>query len=248
MAPSLLAGITQTASGGYITLSGLAVGSSNAVKHRWLAGGSASSREGNTLPWATPPSRRDSVVLESGGWNAVKRPVRLANMETISVLNLLPRPLFSTYRGNQFWGYTGTARYTLPALFPPPPLLTPPWVPSLVEEDLLTVCWRSHFFHIPWERGAQWGQGLSIQQERCRNFEHSGCGSKSGMNESHFFWPFLLIWMRRGGGLRLWHNLRKMKYMLNEQTLDQYISEKILTMYFNHAVLVPLMDSRTLYV
>ena len=51
----------------------------------WLAGGSASSREGNTPPLATPPSRRDPAVLESGGWDAVKRPMSLANMETISV-------------------------------------------------------------------------------------------------------------------------------------------------------------------
>ena len=139
------------------------------------------------------------------GWDAVKRPVRLANMEIISILmtkNLLPRPLFSTYRGNQFWGYNGTAGYTLPALFPPPPpLLIPPG--SLrgrrgLLTPKLTVCWSSHFFHISWERGGgggQRGQGLSIQHDRGRHLEHSGCGSKSEMKEwhrSHFIWPFLL--------------------------------------------------------
>ena len=36
--------------------------------------------------------------------------------------------------------------------------------------------------------------------------------------------------------------------MLNEQTLEKYISEKILTTYFNHAVLGPELDSRALYV
>ena len=90
-----------------IPLSGLAVGPNGAVRHCWLAGGSASSREGNTPSWANPPSRRDPAVLESGGWDAVKRPVRLANMEAISVLND-EKP---TYKAailnlprNQLWG------------------------------------------------------------------------------------------------------------------------------------------------
>ena len=55
--------------------------------------------------------------------------------------NLLPRPLFSTYRGISF-GVDGTAGYTLPALFPPPPppFTDSPLGPLVDEEDFLTVC------------------------------------------------------------------------------------------------------------
>ena len=81
-------------------------------------------------------------------------------METISVLNdekPASKAAILNLPGNQFLGVNGTAGYTLPACSPP--LLTPPGVHSLVEEDFLTVCWRSHFFHISWERGGGGGAG-----------------------------------------------------------------------------------------
>ena len=52
------------------------------------------------------------------GWDTVKRHVRLANMETNSVLNdekPASKAAILNLPGNQFWGYNGTAGYTLPA-------------------------------------------------------------------------------------------------------------------------------------
>ena len=38
-----------------------------------------------STPWATPPFERDLSVLEAGGRDAVKRPVKLKNTEVISL-------------------------------------------------------------------------------------------------------------------------------------------------------------------
>ena len=71
-----------------------------------------------------------------GGWDAVKRPVRVANMEAISVLNdekPASKAAILNLPGKSVLGVDGTAGYTLPALSPPPPLPTPPWVPSWMK-------------------------------------------------------------------------------------------------------------------
>ena len=49
----------------------IAVGPSGASRRHWQAGGP---------PWANPPFGRDPSVLETGGQDAVKRPVRSANI------------------------------------------------------------------------------------------------------------------------------------------------------------------------
>ena len=111
--------------------SGIAVGSNGPVRCRWLARGSSSSCEWNTPPRATPPWRRDPSALESGGWNAVRRPMRFANMEAISVLNDEnpdSRAASLNLPGETALGVDGTSGHTFPDLFPSP-LLIPPWAP-----------------------------------------------------------------------------------------------------------------------
>ena len=68
--------------------------------------------------------------MESGGWDAVKRPARVANMEAISVLNdekPASKAAILNLPGESILGVDGTVGYTLPALFPPPP---PPFTDS----------------------------------------------------------------------------------------------------------------------
>ena len=60
--------------------------------------------------------------------------------------------------GESVWGYSGTAGYTLPALFPP--LLIPP-----LFDGLLGLSSLPHIL-VEGGGGAQWGQGLSKQQEK----------------------------------------------------------------------------------
>ena len=39
-----------------------------------------------------------------------------------------------------------------------PPFTESPLGPFVDEEDFLTVCWRSHFFYMSWERGRSEGR------------------------------------------------------------------------------------------
>ena len=71
---------------GALPTSGKANGPNSPGQGCWLASGSSSSREGQiSPPWATPSQWRDPPSLGSGGggggWDAVRRPVRLANKE-----------------------------------------------------------------------------------------------------------------------------------------------------------------------
>ena len=85
----------------------------------------------------------------------MKRPMKLANMEAISVLNdenPASRAASLNLPGESALGEDGTAAHTFPALFPP--FADSPLGPFVVEEDFFVDCWRSHFLHISWERGA----------------------------------------------------------------------------------------------
>ena len=70
-----------------------------------------------------PTFQAGPAVLESGGWDAVKRPVRLASMEAISVLNdeekSASKAAILNLPGESALEEDGTAGYTFPALFPP---------------------------------------------------------------------------------------------------------------------------------
>ena len=67
--------------------------------------------------------------MESGGWDAVKRPVRVANMEAISVLNdekPASKAAILILPGESVLGVEWNCWVYLISLVPPPPLLTPP--------------------------------------------------------------------------------------------------------------------------
>ena len=90
-----------------------------------------------------PAFQAGPSVLESGGWDAVKRPVRVANMEAISALKEekpASRAAILNLPGESaLW--IESAGDTFSALFPP--LTDSPLGPFVVKEDFLTDCWRS---------------------------------------------------------------------------------------------------------
>ena len=91
--------------------------------------------------------------------DAMKRPVRLANMEAISVLKdekPASKAAILNLPGESGLGVDGTAGDTFPALFPPLP--DSPLGPFVVEEDFLTVCWCSHSSTYPGRGGNSEGR------------------------------------------------------------------------------------------
>ena len=96
---------------GALPTSGKADGPNGPVKGRWLARGSSSSCEGK-------------ISGSGGGTDAMRRPVRLANMDAISVLkDEKPDSKAASLNlpGESALGEDGTSGHTFPDLFPPPP-------------------------------------------------------------------------------------------------------------------------------
>ena len=143
--------------------------------------------------WATPPFERDPSVLETRGRDAVKRPIRSANMEAISLLTEV-KPASKVANldlpGDSVSGMV--EQLDLPFQFCPPPHHRISLGPL---RGFLDCCWRSHFFQLSLEKGAQWVQGLLTLQSRGRHFKQDGCGSKSDIkvwHSPHIFCPFLV--------------------------------------------------------